>query len=481
MSFLNRLFRRDGAASSSVSVVDNRPARRDGWANLATGLGTSRDKRTYNAIYRELDILDEECESLFDSNDLCRKVIEKLPSEALRHGVTLNGVDPDDSQRILSVAERLGVMDKVLEARCWGRLFGGGAILLGVQGGGNPLEPLDDERVTGLSFLEVLDKRDLVPERWYMDPAQSNFGRVELWRINPAASVGMQLNTVVHESWLVMFGGARTTRREKIRRAGWDMSILQSARTALADADGNWASVCHLMTDLSQAVFKLRGLVDLIAAKEEDAVKTRLELIETGRAVCRAVLLDADNGEEFERKATPLDKVPELIDRTWQRVAAAFDMPVTELIGISSAGFQASGENDMRKWYNSVAVERRYLKPMLERLLRFIARGEGVDATDLCVEFPSLYQPSAKETSEARLNDAKADEIRIRTRMLTPMEITQSRWGRGEYGENIALDPAITEREAPAPTAIPTAKEPGTDVHADPKSTDGAIPAPREK
>lgn len=438
----------------------------DGWANLATGLGTSRDKRLQHRIYRGCDLSDEEAADIYRSTWLGRKSAEKLPSEAMRQGVTLvkRGATveeaqklQDDGGRIIAAAKAQGVFDKVLDARIWGRVFGGGAIFLGVRGGGNLTLPLADDQVKGLAFLEVYDRRELFPVRWYENPRQPKYGEPSHWRLQPRLGGTVVVEeAVVHESRLLMFGGARTGKFERFERNGFDDSVYRAAYQTLRDGDGNWQSVCHLMTDLSQAIFKLHGLTDLIAAKEEDAVRTRMQLLEEGRSVVRAVLLDPDHNEDFERKQTPLQNVPELLDRSWQVVAAAFDMPVTELMGIASAGLNSTGENEMKKWYNTVAVEREYLTPRIERVLKFIARTEGIDESGWGIEWPSLFQPTDKEVSEARLNDARADALRIKFGMNKPTEITDSRWGRGQYGINIILDPSIRDREIP-PGGLPPA------------------------
>src|SRR5690606_24962442 len=102
-----------------------------------------------------------------------------------------------------------------------------------------------------------------------------------------------------------------------------------------------------LMSDASQGVYKIKGLMSIIEGGNVDALRTRFQEVDKLRSILNSILLDAD-GEEYSKVATPLTELGNIIDRFQQNVASAAGMPVTEIFGRSAAGMNATGENDTR-------------------------------------------------------------------------------------------------------------------------------------
>jgi phage-related protein (TIGR01555 family) len=111
--------------------------------------------------------------------------------------------------------------------------------------------------------------------------------------------------------------------------------------------------------------------------------------------------------------ATSFAGLPEMMDRSMMRVAAAAEMPLTLLFGRSPAGMNATGESDIRGWYDTVAdAQTDELKPNLERLLKLIMLAQdsptrGKVPERWAVEFHPLWQPT--ELEAATVLKLKAD------------------------------------------------------------------------
>jgi uncharacterized protein len=434
-----------------MSVIGKLVNRIDGWANTLTGFGTSRDKVASARFYRSLSLSDELLEGLFYGDDLANRIVSALVDEAMRQGFEVeeagegNGEegDGDDVEDALwDDCERLGLLEKATEAAKWGRLFGGGALWVGANDGALTSGVLNEEAVRSVDFLHVLDKRDLTPLTYYSDALSPMFGKVETYRVDLSSRALGQtsVDAIVHESRLVLFPGVPTSARERAQRNSWDHSALQSVYEVLLGTNSNWQAVQHLMTDASQAVYKVKGLIELLAAGQEDTMRTRMETVEMGRSVSRAIVLDAE-GESFERIATPMTGLPEVIDKTWQRLAAAARMPVTVLMGMSPAGMNATGESDARAWYDQVrAYQEQVMRPRLLRVLRLLAIAQKSDplAWDVC--FPSLWQTTEKEKAEVRKLVADTDAVYLAQGVLLPEEVALSRFGASGYSVETHVD-----------------------------------------
>ncbi len=62
-----------------------------------------------------------------------------------------------------------------------------------------------------------------------------------------------------------------------------------------------------------------------------------------------------DKKDSFTRVQTPLTNLSDILDRFATRLAAAADMPVTLLMGMSPAGLNATGESDRAFFYDRVS------------------------------------------------------------------------------------------------------------------------------
>jgi phage-related protein (TIGR01555 family) len=430
-------------------------ARLDSWRNIATNLGVSgSDKRLAGEIlvasYRE-----EEAERLWQASDLAARIVETVPNEMTREGwrFTVDGAaENDDSgadvaKTIGGKFDELEVAEKVNEALCYRRAYGGGAILLGVDDGQRDLgRPLDEKRIRPGSFryLTLLTPRECMPVAWYDDPQQPKFGLPKIYQVSPDVP-GSPTGMLVHETRILRFIGARTSRRSVWRtQYRWGDSVFVRVGAVLRDwslaYDGGFA----LVNDFAQAVLKIKGLADMVASDDPadaNAFMNRVKAFDYTRSVVRTALLDAD-GEDFERKSTPVAGLPEMFSKFDMRLAAAADMPVTLLMGQSPAGLNATGASDIRFFYDRIAAaQRTQLRPVLNTLARLIMLSERVkEPENWAIQFNPLWQLDGQQVADMRLKNATADNLYFQMGALSPHEIRDSRFGTGEYGTEIHLD-----------------------------------------
>lgn len=415
-------------------------SRFDGWSNTTTFLGTSRDKQMAHDIRQYPALIQpDKLEALWLCDDIAATIVEAPIHQAM----TLGGYPTfaEDMDRSLSeAAEKWDVFEKVTQAAIWGRLFGGGAILMGVDRG-LMHEALDVETVQegDLLYLDVIDRRDLNVNTRYTDPLMPEWGQPETYQINRSSEAG-STTTVVHESRLVVFGGALTSERIRIQNGGWDVSVLQRIWEVLRSFDQTWKSVDHLLAEMSQAVFKVQGLLEQIAEGDIATMQTRMGIADRQRSVSRAVLLDADMEDFTTVGAQNVSGIAPILQEKLKRLAGAARMPVTVLMGLSPAGLNATGESDTRSWFNVLTFHREMgLAPRIIELMQVVARSEGAEMPErgIRIEWPSLWIMSPSEEAAHRKAVADTDSIYIRDQVVLPEEVTVARWGRGTYSDEL--------------------------------------------
>jgi phage-related protein (TIGR01555 family) len=181
-----------------------------------------------------------------------------------------------------------------------------------------------------------------------------------------------------------------------------------------------------------------------------------------GRSVAKALIIDAD-GETFERKPTPFTGLADLLDRFQSRLAAASRIPVTILMGEAPAGLNATGDADIRKFYDRVAsYQHDVIKPALEIVLRLLLLEQGTEPGSWCIEFNSLYQQTEAEIADTRLKVAQADNIYATMGALFPEEIALSRFTPEGWSMETQIDQSVRKElvQHAADNALATAQDP---------------------
>lgn len=464
-NLLASLLRAGTRLQSSAAV------RLDGWYNTLTGIGTSRDKGTATAIGPDRLLTVQEMDWLYHFDDMANRICSAVPEDALREGFTVcnDGTDtaaedsPEDeaedaredeySAAILARANELEVGAKFKEAMIWARVTGAGGVVILAEGSGLPEEPLDDTQVTAISHLMVIDRGDLQPATWYMDITKPKYGEVESYWVMQSGDNGMMIatNVRIHESRIIMFQGVTTSRREIRRNGGWRHSALQRIYNVLRQTNSAWDSTIAMMQDMSQAVFKMVGLLDAIAEEGADGearVQKRITLMDLVRSSIRAIVLDAGSkdepGEDFKvvERATVTGS-DALLDKVFMRLSAAARMPFSILMSQSPKGLGDTGATDLRWWYDIVRTCQTYeAKPRLNRMMRIIAAELGIDPNGWVVDFPPLWQMTPQEEATYRKLVADTDAVYIGNGTLLPEEICLSRWGTGVYSPDMNLSQA---------------------------------------
>lgn len=457
--------------SRLAKIVADGISRVDGWLSAISGLGSAgRDRAAVSGVrYRRDTWIDQETiAALFHHDDLCKKAISIYPDEALRRPWKIEG---PDSVAIKKAIKHLGLAQRICEAAKWGRAWGGGIVVLGVDDGRAPTAPIDRRKARRIYSADVYDMRRLFwePNFRFTDPEDLLYGNAKIIRITPM--YGGQF--YVHRDRCLVLGGATTAAQEKETRAGWDASVLQAPFDVIRAFEQDWLALHNMMLDASTSVFKIKGLIDAVASPAQEHITTRAALLDLWRSTTRSVLLDVDEGEEFTKVATSFASLPELMDRVSRRVAASLDIPATVLGLDVVSGLGANGENDIRLWYDRVESYRTAeLLPHFEHVLEIMAPDRGNE-----IEWLPLWQPTAKEKAETEKLKGEKRVAYIQNEVYTPEEVALS-----DEKETVTIDRRarqIVPTEAaflPATTAAPGGP-PGTPP-ALPPSTPTAPDAP---
>jgi phage-related protein (TIGR01555 family) len=468
------------AAGYQTRIVDERGrhlriVRRDGWENTYTGHRTSRDKLTGASVLSPGPSTDrQKYEDIYHGNDLGARIVDELVEDMLRKWIRLQVTMADDADSkinidaandMLEALGDLGATEALGEAMTWAQVFGGSLIFIGADDGGGAesmAEPLRENAIRSIKFLEVYDRWDVDIIKEYDDPLSPKYGTPEIYQLRSTGGITgtTQLNMLIHESRTLRFDGVRVNKRRLLANGGWHDSAYIRTETVLQDFDISWTGAAHLLADFAPMIFTSPGLERTIAMDGFNVVMERMTNMDMCRSTVRMVPID--EGETLERKATPVAGLPDMLTQFILRMCSAARMPVTKLFGQSPSGLNTTAEGDLSFWYDRVEGRQQAdLRKQLAYLIRLLWLAKdgptgGVEPKSHSYEFEKLWQMSQDEETKSRKTQAETDTAYIDTGVLTPDEVARSRFGGDRYSYETQLDEEMREAEA----ALPPEPEP---------------------
>lgn len=368
----------------------------DGLQNLVANLGTGRDKAAH-AFYAQTVLDDGQLMAAYRSAWLPRKVVDIPALDACRKWRTWTA-DRNQIAAIEAEEGRLNIKGKTLEAITAARLFGGAAMLIGT-GDTDPSKPLVVDRIGsgGIKYVTVLTRQQCAAGQIDQNPASPNFGKPVDYMLNTAGGAMLK----VHPSRLVIFLGAKVPNGITNFQPGWGDSVLNSVMDAITQADGSSANVASLIYEAKVDTIGIPGLMTNITDPRYEAqLLKRFGLAEMGKGINGTLVHDAE--EVIGQKTASFATLPDILDRFYQNVSGAADIPMTRLFGRSPGGLSATGDSDIRNYYDRVqAMQELEMSPAMHMLDEAIIRSAlGNRPEDVHYQWASLWQTSEKERAE---------------------------------------------------------------------------------
>lgn len=463
----------------SARRTSDAPARtRDGLANLVAGLGTGRDKAFYSEWTQPRVLTQQTLSNMYRSSWLAKKIVN-LPAEDMTrewrkfrfddNPETTDDEAKDGQRRVDQAEKKFGLREKVTTALQWGRLYGGASILMGVGRPEDYSKPLDVTRVKkgDLKHLLVLDRWMLVPTGQFVwDISDPAFGQPEYYTIavNNTGKM-MRGGAQIHHSRVVRFLGQRLPYLAALEQNGWGDSELQHAYDTLTGRDTITAAIATMMFEANVDVLKAPELNAMLSTAEGEALLTkRFQLAATMKSFNRMLLLDGT--EEYDKKQNSFASLDAIMREFRAEVSGACDIPVTRLFGTSVGGLNATGDNEVRNYYDGISAKQESgLRQQLDQLDAVLFRSEGIgDPNDMCYEFCDLWQQSDSERAENEKKRADRDKIYFDMGVVNEGIVARQLKADGTYSAMTDEDVTLAEELAaaiPEPAALPAPIPPG--------------------
>jgi phage-related protein (TIGR01555 family) len=437
----------------------------DGWQAILNSLGDNEKDRTRNVEFNP-DLYGYQELRRLRRDPLCRAFVEQPSRAMFRRGVTvLTGTKQVDQSVAANfkAAKLHGNMRRAVE---FAAAYGGGAVLLGFDDGLDPAMPV--RQGARLVWTRALTNQQLrvLGHHWNENPFSSGYEEPTLW--TAFLRRGGQLH--IHPSRLLIFLGQLTDNEDRRRLQGWGESLLASFAAKAADLDLAFRSLLNILSEFSVKVLGMKGLAELLEESEGsdgvEAVQTRVQAQNLAMRSGRTVLHDAEE-ETFQQISANISGYAEALDRVMLLLCGAAERPATIFFGRSPAGLSATGESDIRSWYDSLQGRQvdelgPHFEYVAHRVLDSMALG-GVWHGEYSVEFPPLWTPTELEAEDIKGKRSERLGKEVDRGILSPEEAAIALHG----GDDSEVDIDVEGRQAmqkPAgqrpPVAQPAAPPP---------------------
>jgi len=397
----------------------------DGLVNVMSGLGTASDKGAYSTFIKHQRSY-EEFSQMYTGTAIARKIVDIIPGDMVREWRTFEDTDLKDEQiKQYTAAERVfQVRKKVKEALMWARLYGGSLLVPIIANGDTdlslPLE-LDTIRPGELRGFQVVDAKYAAASQIIdQDPTSTNYLKPTAYRLTTRAG------SALHHTRVIRFDGLPLPRDEFQNNRWWSQSVLDSVYKEMTNATLVSDSLAALMHELNLDIVNIKGLSNSLAAGQEEKIKQRFEVYAFIKSMFHMALLDED--ETFSNRVMPAAGVSDLIEKFYGLLAAVTDIPATRFLGNSPGGLNATGESDLRNYYDNIHDKQESdLSPPMFKLDEIISRSlwgevpEGIHQ----YEWVKLWQESQKEQADRELVDAQRDAIYLQNAVVTEAQVAE--------------------------------------------------------
>ena len=436
------------SAPAAVSVQDafSNPLFRLGYGSQAPMEATDYPLTRMSDNYALLN-------SLYRDNWIVQNVVGLVVDDMTREWYKPAGALSPEQEEALQRAERSAQLrERINEGLRWGRLYGGAAGLILIRGQEGMLDkPLDLESIYPGSFagLMILDRWcGITPEMELVtDMADPDFNLPAYYQINNAEG---RLVARVHHSRILRFTGRELPYLERLAELYWGESEVEALYKDVVAHDNVTANMVGLTFRANINTMEVQNLEQLFS----------LGSIEQQRrfwAVMQAQSVMASNfgyqmvekGNQIHNTQYTFSGLKDVYEAVCQNLCGASHYPATKLFGRSPGGLNATGESDLKNYYDYVDGQREAkLRPVLSRLLPVLAMSAlGEVPADLDIVFPPLWTPTAKETADIAKTKSEAVISAYQSGLLT---VGNAQKELKSMAEETGLFGSITDEEIKA-------------------------------
>jgi len=387
----------DAKAEGVVVTTDNpiKLSMYDGLQNLATGLGTGKDKGMHNQwIHSNRNVDHVTLSARFREDWVSQKVCKVVPQDMTREWRKC------DSPEAQEVDERWNIARIFREAYQWARLYGTSFVIMDIADGRNTDKPVNWKKLKAgcIRSFNVVDRtRITVIGVIDQEPLSPTFGM-------PTHYQFVNSPTRIHKDRIIRFEGTELPIYERQRNLWYSDSVLIPLMNQIDNFHSTSAAAAQMVQEANTDIITVEGLSNILQSDQgTSAMLDRFSTWKSIKSVFGVSILDSS--ELYEQKKIQLSGVKDLIWEYLRMVSASVGIPATRFLSASPDGMNATGESDLVNYIEMLqGLQKDIFVPRLKVLDFILAKDAGIE--EFTYEWNCIFPESASQKQDRLSTEA---------------------------------------------------------------------------
>lgn len=397
----------------------------DSFQNLALKLGIGADNALTGSTYGYYPItrIRVLLEWIHRGSWLGGVAVDCVADDMVRAGIEITStMKPDDVQKLDQAMISNGVWRGVNETIKWGRLYGG-AVGYMVIDGQDPATPLRIDAIAKSQFKGIM-----VFDRWMLNPSLNKLVFDPLWGWVPESYDTMTgyANGVprmkFHYTRCFRMEGIRLPWQQRLTENLWGLSVYERMYDRMVAFDSGTMGVAQSLYKSFLRYLKLEDFRSIASVQGPalEGLARYLSLIQKFQSIEGLTIIDSKDDFGTHQNQT-FNGMSEGLLQLGQQLAGALQIPMVRLFGQSPAGLNATGESDLRNYYDGInSQQESMLRHPLTTVLQVQAKSEGIKIPpDFAYMFKPLWQMTPKEKAETAETTTRTVEAAYSAGMIS--------------------------------------------------------------
>ncbi|MHB9319947.1 DUF1073 domain-containing protein [Phytobacter diazotrophicus] len=404
---MSRKKRRNGAQQPVATA--------DGYNNFPAKIGAQtqniQSAGTYLPGYISRNRV--QLEFAYRSSFLVGAGVDAMADDMTRKGITISSkLKPGQKGQLETFWDEIGIWDGVNDTLKWSRLYGGGLLVVLIEGQ-DMSTPLKLDRIKQGQFQGVM-----CLDRWMVNPSYydlvtdygPHFGKPKFYKVitNQQGIPPWK----IHHSRLIRMEGDSLPFQQAQTENGWGMSVVERIFERIEAFDTATAGTTQLIHKAHLRTYSIDKLRSILALPDDNPAKAGLmkhmDMIREYQTIEGMTLMD--KSDDFQTHSYSFAGIADVILRFAEQVSGATGIPLVRLFGQSPSGF-STGDGDLENYYSRVnSLQERRLRRHIRWLLDISWRslfGTGLP-DDFTFEFNKLWEMSDADRATMANNVATA-------------------------------------------------------------------------
>lgn len=344
---------------------------------------------------------------------------------------------------------------------------GGSVLLLNIDDGRKPDEPVNIKNIKSLRSVYTLGTREIEPDLIANSRYVSSVEKITHYRLIVPDRLSRELEKLgylrIHKSRIIRFDGVKYPDQMALEDyQGWSGSRIPAILEEFQRYKTCLSAITEIVKTSSSLIQKVKNLAEILSAKDTvngdhsasqvEGLREYFRLLRLLQSAWGGIVVDADESQ-LDYLNRPFNGLDRILDTIRDSFIGTSGIPHDKLFGESPSGLGATGESEEKNWAKDVkSFQKLEWYDGLYKLYKvvFLAKDgptKGKEPKSWDIDFNSIIAENPQDQVSMRSSQANTDSIYVNLGVLAAGEVRQSRFGGNKYNIETTLNQELFDQE----------------------------------